>query len=433
MSTNNRNKLRALLACTLFAVLSAGSPLVRAQARQLDRVIAVVNEDVVLKSEFDERWKQVEKQLSAANQRQIPTETVRKQLLDQLVLENLQLQLAKRAGVRVDDNQLNQAMAQIAANNKMSFEQFTKALQQQGQYQSTRDTLRKQFTIESLQYGAVNRRIHISKQEVENYLRSDAGTQAIAPEYHVAHILIPGAATDARRIQLAEQLYQQIMKGTDIRQLTASKEILGIAISGGDLGWKKLEDLPSVFTDVVPKMDAGSLSKPFTSSSGHHIVKVLETRGGSTLKLDQSKVRHILIKPTEIRTEQQAETLIRQLYQRIKDGADFGDVARQNTDDPQSMVSGGNLEWINDGMLPDDFMAVVHKTPVKTLSEPFRVSTGWHIIEVLDRRIEDATEENKRKQAEMILRERKFQTELENWLAEIHDTNYIDIKPDAFN
>jgi peptidyl-prolyl cis-trans isomerase SurA len=427
---------KAGLRATVLLALCQPSPALWAQAQQpaqLDRVIAVVNEDVVLKSEFDARMTQTVQQITANKQTRPPLEVLRKDVLDQLIIENLQMQLAKRAGVRVDDNMMNQTLAGMAQQNNMSYEQFTKLLQQQGAYEPTREALRKQLILRQFQAGAIRRRITISKQEVENYLRSEAGSAAIAPEYHVAHILIPGDPADARHTELAAQLYKQILGGTDIRQLAASQNILGIAVSGGDLDWRKAEDLPSVFAEVVPTLEAGQVSKPFTSSNGHHIVKVLETRGGASLKLDQSKVRHILIKPTEIRTDKQAEALIRQLYQRIKKGEDFADIARQNTEDTKSMVSGGDLDWINDGMLPDDFMAVVHKTPVGEISEPFKAESGWHIIQVLDHRIEDATEENKRHQAMQILGERKSETELENWLTEIHDTNYIDIKPDAFN
>jgi peptidyl-prolyl cis-trans isomerase SurA len=157
-------------------------------------------------------------------------------------------------------------------------------------------------------------------------------------------------------------------------------------------------------------------------------VQVLETRGGSVLKMNQSQVRHILIKPNEIRTEAQSEALIKELYQRILNGEDFGDIARQNTNDANSIVSGGNLGWVYKSMAPDDFMAVVDATPIGEMSAPFRATTGWHIVEVLDRRVEDMTNENQQFQAEKLLRQRKFENELENWLAEIRDTSYIDIK-----
>jgi peptidyl-prolyl cis-trans isomerase SurA len=414
----------------VFAALS-GISHVHAQPIPVDRIVALVDEDVVLKSEFDERWAQVEAQIAKATGPVPPTAELRKQVLDQIIIEHLQLQMANRAGIRVDDNQLNQAMNTIAQQNKMTFEQFIEVLQQQGLYDSTRDALRKEIIIGQFQNGAVNRRIEISRQEVENFLRSETGVTETAPEYHVAHILIPsnGEAPTARQGELAELLYTQISEGTaNIGELVAKRQINGMEISGGDLGWNKPEALPSIFSTVVPALEPGEVSKPFTSPNGYHIVQVLEMRGGTALKLNQAHVRHILIKPNEIRTEAQSEALIRELYQRIKNGEDFADIARQNSDDENSIVAGGDLDWVYDGMLPADFMAVVHATPTGEMSEPFRAQTGWHIIEVLDRRIQDVTEENKRYQAETILRQRKFENELEDWLAEIRDTSYIDIK-----
>lgn len=426
---NSRTLIACLLALAAVCITLVAPP-TRAQPVALDKVIAIVNDDVVLKSEFDDRMAQVMQQLANAPGPRPPEAEIRRQILDQLIIENLQMQLARRAGVRVDDNQLNQTMAAIAQQNQMSFEQFTQLLEQQGIYEVTREAIRKEMIVGQFQNGAVNRRISISRQEVENYLRSEAGTAAIAPEYHVAHLLIPADenSNTNRMGELANALYEQLKNGADIRQIAAAGQISGMRVEGGDLGWRKFENLPTVFVDIVPKMDAGDISEPFNTPGGYRIVQVLETRGGSALKLDQALVRHILIKPNEIRTEQQAEALIKQLYQRILNGEDFADIARQNTDDANSMVSGGNLDWINDGVLPADFMAVVHDTPTGSLTPPFRVSTGWHIIEVLDRRVQDVTEENKRFQAERILRDRKFENELQNWLTEIRDTNYIDIK-----
>jgi peptidyl-prolyl cis-trans isomerase SurA len=418
-----------------FSALMLLATAVEAQPIEIDRVFAVVDDDVVLKSEFDERWAQIEAQIAQAPAGQRPpTAEVRKQLLDQLVLEHLQMQMAERAGVRIDDNMLNRAMESIAAQNNLSFEQFRQALDAQGLYESTRAALRDQITLDELQRNAVNRRIEISRQEIENYLRSETGMQEIAPEYHVAHVLIPNKEGEsaARHAELAAIVYDRVKAGEDIRQIAASRVISGVEVGGGDLPWGKVETLPSIFRSVVPTMSAGEVKEPFTSPNGYHIVQLLETRGGAQQAQNQSKVRHILIKPNEIRTDAQAEALIKDLYQRIKNGEDFGDVARQNTDDAQSMVAGGDLDWIADGMLPPDFMAVVNETPVGTMTEPFHVSTGWHIIEVLDRRVQDVTEESKRFQAENILRQRKFESELQNWLAELRDTHYVDIKEAEF-
>jgi peptidyl-prolyl cis-trans isomerase SurA len=419
-------------ALAMSLVLATG---VQAQPQEVDRVMAVVDDDVVLKSEFDERWAQIEQQLA---QQPVgvrpPTAELRKQVLDQIVLEHLQLQMAERAGVRVDDNMLNQQLARIAESNNLTFEQFRDMLGAQGLYESTREALRNEMLIGQLQGGSVNRRIEISRQEIENYLRSETGMTQIAPEYLVAHVLIPNSPTVSTTLQaeLATILKERISEGADIQQIFSSGAVSGIPVSGSVLNWGKLETLPTPFQPVVPTLEAGEVAEPFTSSSGYHIVQLLETRGGTELAQNQSQVRHILIKPNEIRTEAQAEALIHELHQRIVNGEDFGDVARQNTDDTTSMVAGGDLDWIADGMLPPDFMEVVNATPVGTLTEPFRASTGWHIIEVLDRRVQDVTEENKRMQAERILRERKFETELENWLTELRDTHYIDIKDPEF-
>lgn len=419
------SRLYSLLLGSLLLLSSAAS----AQPVALDRIVAVVEDDVVLQSEFEERWAQFQQQLANAQGQLPPEDVLRKQLLDQLIIENLQLQLARRSGVRIDDNQLNQYLGALAQQNNMSFEQFRQVLEEQGLYQSTREALRKEITIGQFQNGAVNRRIEISRQEVENYLRSEAGLSQIAPEYHVAHVLIPNNTRSSpnQRAELATLLYGELQKGADIVQVANARQISGIEVSGGDLGFRKPENLPSVFQEIVPTLQAGETAEPFSSTSGYHIVKLLETRGGATMNVEQFKVRHILIQPNEIRTEEQAEELVHQLYERIKAGEDFADIARQNTDDPASMVSGGDLNWISDDMLAPDFMAKVREARMGEVMEPFRVSTGWHIIEVSERRMQDMSEENKRFQAQRILRERKFENELQNWLTEIRDTSHIEI------
>lgn len=417
-------------ACLAAGLLLAATSVLQAQPVLLDRIVAVVEDDVVLQSEFNERWEQFKQQLASAPQGQLPPESVlKKQLIDQLIIENLQLQLARRSGVRIDDNQLNQYMGALAQQNNMSFEQFRDTLEAQGLYQATREALRKEVIIGQFQNGAVNRRIDITRQEVENYLRSESGLTQIAPEYHVAHILIPSnpASSPDQRAQLAALLFEEIGKGADIIQLANSRSISGIEVGGGDLGFRKPESLPSVFQQIVPTLQVGEVAPPFASSSGQHIVQLLETRGGAALNVEQFKVRHILITPNEIRTEDQARELVWELYERIQAGEDFAAIARQNTNDTQSMVSGGDLDWVSDDMLPPDFMAKVREAELGKVMEPFRVSTGWHIIEVSERRMQDMSEENKRMQAQRILRDRKFANELENWLTEIRDTSHIEI------
>jgi len=200
-------------------------------------------------------------------------------------------------------------------------------------------------------------------------------------------------------------------------------------VSGGDLsGWRKLENLPTMFRPVVPDLAVGEVSEPFRSDSGFHIVKIVDKRGGSDLQVNQTHLRHIQIRPNEIRTPQQAESLINELHERIENGEDFGDLARVYTDDPGTMVSGGDLDWMTEGQLPPDYQQVINTLEIDEISDPFQVEGIWHIAQVLDRRVEDVTDENRRFQAEQIIRDRKYDTELENWLSEIRDTAYINIK-----
>jgi len=418
----------ALLLCALFLGLPQA---LQAQPMAIDRVAAIVDENVILSSELEERVLVVLENARERNLPLPPEAQLRREVLDQLILENLQLQMARRAGVRVDDNMLNTAMENIAAQNNMSFEQFRQILEANGIYLQTREQLAREITLGQFQQRAVNQRIDITRQEIENYLRSEAGQSAIAPEYRVAHILIPAAENPAeagRRNELAAFLHQQLEAGANILAIVNEGSIAGIPISGGDLGWHKVETLPSVFRPVVPDLQPGQVTDPFSSSSGQHIVALLEKRGGVNLSVQQTHLRHILIQPNEIRTEEQARTLIHQLYERILAGEDFAAIARQHTNDANSMVAGGDLDWVSEGQLPEDFMAVVRGTDIGEMTEPFRVQTGWHIIEVLDRREQDVTEENKRFRAQQVLRERKYEMELQNWLTEIRDTAFVEIK-----
>jgi peptidyl-prolyl cis-trans isomerase SurA len=424
------NKTIFCCVLALTGLLHAVSP-VKAEPRTLDSVVAVVDDNVILKSELDARLADIQQQIRERNLPAPPADMLRKEVLEQLILEQLQLQMAERTGVRVDDNQLLQTMSAIAEQNGISFEQFREILDSNGLYLITRNQIAREMTINQLQQRAVNSRIDITRQEIENFLRSEAGISSSNPEYHVAHVLVEIADnnTRAQRQELADYLYEQIQQGADIIKVGSIGNIGGIPVSGGDLGWRKPENLPTVFRDVVPGMNSGEILE-FTSNSGIHIVQLLETRGGANLTLDQTRMRHIMITPNEIRTEAQAEQLAWDIYRRIQDGEDFGDLARKNSNDSSSMVAGGDLGWVSPGQYPGDFMSVVDNAELGVILEPFRAQTGWHIVEVHERRKQDVTEENKRYQATQILRQRKFEMELENWLTEIRDRAYVDIKLD---
>jgi len=413
----------------LLLCLALSSSALHVHAQLSDKVIAVVDNDVILQSEFSERLLNITQNAQGRNLP--PRAELEELVLDQLILESIQLQLAVNNGIRVNDNQLNQALTAIAEQNNMTFDQFRNILNSEGGYQDFREQIRRDIMINNLQSNAINARISITRQEVENYLRSEAAQIDIAPEYRVNHILIPFDALgqNQRVEELADLLYQQIQEGEDILQLGSSGQILGMPVSGGDLsGWRKLENLPTMFRPVVPDLAVGEVSEPFRSDSGFHIVKIVDKRGGSDLQVNQTHLRHIQIRPNEIRTPQQAESLINELHERIENGEDFGDLARVYTDDPGTMVSGGDLDWMTEGQLPPDYQQVINTLEIDEISDPFQVEGIWHIAQVLDRRVEDVTDENRRFQAEQIIRDRKYDTELENWLSEIRDTAYINIK-----
>jgi peptidyl-prolyl cis-trans isomerase SurA len=417
----------------LLSVLTVSIP--AQEIIPIDKIIAIADDDVILKSEFDTRWEQIEAQLAGLQGPRPDDAALKKQLLDQLIIENLQLQMAGRAGVRVDDNQLNSAMNTIAQQNNMTFEQFRQVLDAQDMYNQTREQLRRDIILQQFQNGAVNQRINITRQEVENFLRSETGQADIAPEYRIVQLLIVHGEgpEQARREELAHFLYEQLRQGAAIEQFIAAGQVSGIEVRGSDLGFRKSEALPTIFQNVVPGMSLGEISEPFSSESGWHIVQLKDLRGGADLEIEQYHVRHIQIEPNEIRTESQAEDLINNLYQRIQNGEELSDLARQNTDDESSMVSGGDLNWITFGQFPPDFLAVVQGMEPGEMREPVRLQSGWHIIELLETRVEDMTQENMRYQAEQILRQRKFENELENWLTELRDTAYIDIKTEPEN
>jgi peptidyl-prolyl cis-trans isomerase SurA len=411
----------------LFLALS--SPTLHVHAQLSDKVIAVVDGDVILQSEFNERLLNINQNGQGRNLP--PRAELEELVLDQLILESIQLQLAANNGIRINDNQLNQTLTAIAEQNNMTFEQFRNVLNNEGGYLNFREQIRRDMMINNLQSNAVNGRISITRQEVENYLRSEAAQIDIAPEYRINHILISfdSLGRNQRAEELAELLYQRIQDGEDILQLASSGQILGMSVSGGDLtGWRKPENLPTMFRPVVPDLTVGEVSEPFRSDSGFHIVKVVDKRGGSDLQVNQTHLRHIQIRPNEIRTPQQAESLINDLNERIGNGEDFGDLARVYTDDPGTMVSGGDLDWMTEGQLPPAYQQIINSLEIDEISAPFQVEGIWHIAQVLDRRVEDVTDENRRFQAEQIIRERKYETELENWLSEIRDTAYVDIK-----
>jgi peptidyl-prolyl cis-trans isomerase SurA len=424
---------------SLVLVVAAGAGHAAAAERQvLDRVIALVDEGVILQSEYDQRLQEVLQRAQEMGMQLPPPDQLREQVMENLIIESLQLQLAERVGIRFDDDTLNRVITDMANQNNMTFEQYVDALEAEGVYLTTRERIRKELAVNEVQRGMVNRRINITDQEIDNYLNSESGREAMAPDYLVDQILIPVLSTDSADVERAKEafardLLQQVRDGEDFAdvrmqaQQNASGSSQGFAVSGGELGWRKADRLPTLFADIVPEMDTGEVSDPIRSSNGFHLIKLSDVRGDSNRLVKQTEARHVLIAPNEIRTEDQARRLAQEVYERISGGEDFSIVARQLSDDTQSVVAGGDLGWVSDGGMPPEFEEVVRDLEIGELSEPFRTSFGWHVAEVTGRREQDLSREYRRQQATNALRNRKFDVELENWMLEIRDEAYVKI------
>ena len=421
-----------LVFCSLGLFFSPSATL--AQRVSLDKVIAIVDDDVILQSELNARITELTENARLNNRPIPPMEEVREEVLDLLVIESIQLQLAERASIRFDDDTLNRVLGNLAQQSNMSFDQYVSALQEAGVYRQTREQVRRELTLQELQRGMVNRRINITDQEIDNFLNSEMGRAAMAPDYLVDHILVAFGENDSnaeieQKLQYASNLVSTIQNGADFVQTRANAQrARQFPISGANFGWRRLEQIPSLFTEVVPELEIGEVAGPIRAGNGFHIIKLADMRGGTERVVNQTHFRHIMVTPNEIRTEEQALALVSRLREQILDGEDFETLARQNSDDASSVVAGGDLGWINEGGMPPAMEAVVRDLEIGVLSEPFRTETGWHVAEVLGRREEDLSRQYSRTQAENALRNRKFDLELQNWMLELRESAFIEIK-----
>ena len=394
----------------------------------LDRVIAIVDDDVILASELQSAVARATANIKRAKREAPPADVLRRQVFDQLVLDSLQLQIARRAGVRIPDSELNDQLEQIARQNNMTLEQFSQSLSKEGvPYNELREQLRREMLVRRVQQGSVSERVQITDQEVENFLNSAEGRQATAPQYHVQHALLPiGEGDNPAAVQrFAEQLTEQLRAGEDFSRLASAQG--PVKVQSSDLGWHNSEDLPSLVADATTNLKSGQVADPVRSPSGYHIIKLAEVRGKGEV-IEQTKARHILLKPSAIRSSEQCKQLAMELRQRLLSGGDFAALARQHSEDIGSAMEGGELGWTNPGQLVSAFQRAMDTTKIGEISEPFQTRYGWHIVRVEDRRKQDVTEDIRRNVARNYLHEKKYQEELDNWLRKIRDGAFVDIK-----
>jgi peptidyl-prolyl cis-trans isomerase SurA len=400
----------------------------------LDRIAAIVNEGLVLKSELDLQMDSVTKRLT--DQRiELPSQSVlRQQVLDRLIVQEIQVQRAKHVGLTVSDEQLNGALQEIAARNKIPFDQLPTALAAQGiDYKQYRESMRKELTLNTLRQRDVISHINVTPREMEQYLARQQNS-ASTDEFNVSHILLslPAAATPQQLEEIsrkAQDLATRAAKGEDFGELAIANSNSQTALDGGQLGWRKGAQLPQFVLDLVVKMKPGEVSEPVRTPSGYHIVKLNERRSGeAAVIINQIHVRHVLMKPNELDDDETVRQKLARLRERIEKGEDFAGIASTSSEDPGSAPDGGDLGWSGPGTFVPEFDKAIADLKVNEISEPFKTRYGWHIVQMLGTRTYDSTEDVRRQKAYVAIRESKADEETELWLRALRDEAFVEIK-----
>nr|VFJ94623.1 MAG: periplasmic chaperone for outer membrane proteins SurA [Candidatus Kentron sp. H]VFJ95175.1 MAG: periplasmic chaperone for outer membrane proteins SurA [Candidatus Kentron sp. H]VFK01741.1 MAG: periplasmic chaperone for outer membrane proteins SurA [Candidatus Kentron sp. H] len=410
-------------------------PLSPPPVTEIDRIVAVVGDDVIVASELDSRIRTILTEMRQGSA-SVPSASpaLRKQVLERLILNLLQVQVARRAGIRVDDERLNRAIAGIARRNGLKLRQFREVLEKDGyDFASFRKSIRDQMMITEIQKRRVANRVQVTDREIDDYLSTKARQGETGNAYHLAHILIAVEdSTDANQVAGArkkvERVIRELRAGADFTRMAMTLSDGRQALEGGDLGWRKEKQLPSLFVDVVPKMGVGQISDPLWNSSGFHILKLVDLRGRKRHIITQTKARHILVRTNEITSNTDAKTRLEQIRERVVQGEDFEELARSHSDDRGTAIKGGDLGWVGPGDLVSRFEQEMNKLRPMTISTPFRTQFGWHIVQVLERRKHDGTREVRRAQARKEIRERRINEDLEAWLRQLRDEAYVEYR-----
>ena len=421
----------AALALAATGPAQAAEPLT-GSGELLDRIVVVVNDGVVLQSEVMQQGAAIVSRLRAEGVQLPPAEVLEKQIVEKLVIDKIQLQRAERLGVQITDDQLNAALGTVAQRNSISLSQLPDALAAQGiDYADYRESIRREMMIEQLRNRDLVPRISITRKEVDEYMkRQSEGDQT---DYEISHILIsvpPGASPEEREKAeaLATELYERASNGEDFAQLAVAHSKGQQALDGGKIGWRKAEQLPTLFSETVVGMSAGEISKPIASSSGFHLVRLDQTRGSEPIIVTQRRARHILISPNELLSDNEARERLVDIAAQIRAGADFAELAKEYSDDKGSGSLGGDLDWANPGNFVPEFEAQLAKMSPGDMSDPVRTAFGWHLIELLDVREKDASEEASLNEAYGQVRSRKLQQETERWLLQLRDEAFVDYR-----
>jgi peptidyl-prolyl cis-trans isomerase SurA len=429
-------KLFKKLARHLVLLCGLGLVCHNAYAEVLDKIVAVVEDDVILEGELQHEIATIVQRIQASNTAMPPDYVLKKQVLEKMIIERLQRQLAERVGIKLSEEMLTNSATDIAQRNNMTLEQFKQELQKQGMsYQSFLENMRNEIVINQLRGKEIGERIKVTDREVEHFIETEDKAGEGIGQYHLGHILIAvkeGASTALiqKAKNKADELVKVLRSGQDFTKTAMSDSEDSNALKGGDLGWRSKSDVPTLFVDVVSKMAEGDVSDPIRSPSGFHIIKMLEAKGVGTHMVIKSKVRHILIKTNELIDDAEAQKRLLALKQRMADGDDFAVLARAHSDDKGSALKGGLLDWVGPEDLVKPFQQAMDKLAINEVSEPVQTQFGWHLIQVLERENKDDTSDFKKNQIRDIIRKRKIEEETELWLRRLRDEASVEIYQD---
>ncbi|MCV6636443.1 peptidylprolyl isomerase [Candidatus Albibeggiatoa sp. nov. NOAA] len=426
-------KIKLLLATVLSLCLSVA---VYAETEVLDYIVAVVNDDVIVDSRLQREIKLVENKLLQKGVKLPPRGAFERQVLDRMILNLLQLQIAERTGVTTDDNSLNEALRKIAAQNGMDIQTFQQMIEEDDNYnfEQFREELKEDMIVGRLRQRQVTSRINVTQNEIDNFLANQVQQGNAQDEYLLYHILLalPEAVSpeelETNRAK-AEDILKQLQAGADFQTIAVQYSNSQTATDGGNLGWRKAGEIPSLFAPALSEMKVGDISQLLQDSNGFHIIKLAEKRGTEQFLVTQTRARHILIKTNELVSDFDAQQKLERLADELLNaGADFAQLARSYSEDTLSASEGGNIGWKNPGDFPPEFEEVLNDLAIDELSQPFKTRFGWHLLQVEERRERDNTEAALRNKATQQIRNRKVEENLQMWLRQIRDEAYVEYR-----
>lgn len=407
-----------------------------AQAVLLDRIVAIVEDDVILDRELTVEVSKIVERLQANKLTIPPAFILRKQVLERIIIAKLQRQLAERSGISVSEEMLRNAVNDIAKGNDLTIDEFRNELKSQGiNYQSFEESVKNEIIINRLRKNQIGSRITVTDREITHYqeTQSQLGKEKIS--YHLGHILIsipetPNALVVKTARDRANTIHADLINGADFKQTAIAVSDAGDALKGGDLGWRVMGGIPTLFVETVAKMNQGDISELIRSPSGFHIIKLFQKEGGGKHMVIKTKARHILIKTNELINDDEANKRLLSLRKRIIDGDDFAILAKSNSDDKGSAINGGDLDWVGPGDLVPAFEEAMKKLAINEVGTPVQTQFGWHIIQVLERKDKDNSIEHNKNMIKSEIRKRKIEEETDLWLRRLRSAAFVDIKLD---